>query len=105
MPVEVDPLLFTQVLANLLVNAAEAMAPKGGRVELDRAPDRILGHDEIAIRVADQGPGISGTRTSASCSSPSSRPSTGGTASASRSARTSCSSTAAGLSAGNRPPA
>ena len=39
LPVEVDPLLFTQVLVNLLVNAAEAMAPAGGRVELTRAAD------------------------------------------------------------------
>lgn len=58
LPVEVDPLLFTQVLVNLLVNAAEAMAPAGGRVELSARRTRVLGHDEIAIRVADQGPGI-----------------------------------------------
>ena len=58
-PVEVDPLLFTQVLVNLLVNAAEAMAPAGGRVELSARRTRMLGHDEIAIRVADHGPGIS----------------------------------------------
>ena len=36
-PVEVDPLLFTQVLVNLLVNAAEAMAPAGGRRGAERA--------------------------------------------------------------------
>jgi signal transduction histidine kinase len=59
-PVEVDPLLFTQVLVNLLVNAAEAMAPAGGgRVEVTTTRAHVLGRDEIAIRVADHGPGIS----------------------------------------------
>jgi two-component system, NtrC family, sensor kinase len=58
LPVEVDPLLFTQVLVNLLVNAAEAMSPAGGRVDLSARRTRLHGHDEVAIRVADQGPGI-----------------------------------------------
>jgi C4-dicarboxylate-specific signal transduction histidine kinase len=58
MPVEVDPLLFTQVIVNLLVNAAEAMSTSGGCVELTARRTHVLGHDEIAIRVADQGPGI-----------------------------------------------
>jgi signal transduction histidine kinase len=58
LPVEVDPLLFTQVLVNLLVNAAEAMAPGGGRVELSARLTRVRGHDEVAIRVADHGAGI-----------------------------------------------
>jgi signal transduction histidine kinase len=58
LPVEVDPLLFTQVLVNLLANAAEAMSPGGGRVELTARRTRVHGHDEVAIRVADSGPGI-----------------------------------------------
>jgi signal transduction histidine kinase len=58
LPLEVDPLLFTQVILNLLVNAAEAMAA-GGRVQLSARRTQVLGHDEIAIRVADEGPGIS----------------------------------------------
>ena len=58
MPVEVDPLLFTQVIVNLLVNAAEAMSTSGGRVELTARRTQVLGHEEIAIRVADEGPGI-----------------------------------------------
>jgi signal transduction histidine kinase len=58
LPVEVDPLLFTQVLVNLLVNAAEAMAPTGGRVELSARLTRAHGQDQVAIRVADHGPGI-----------------------------------------------
>jgi signal transduction histidine kinase len=57
-PVEVDPLLFTQVLVNLLSNAAEAMATAGGRVDLSARKTRILGRDQIAIRVADEGHGI-----------------------------------------------
>ncbi len=59
-PVEVDPLLVTQALVNLLTNAAEAMGPDGGgAVELSAARAVVLGRDEIAIRVADRGPGLS----------------------------------------------
>jgi len=58
MPIEVDPLLFTQVIVNLLVNAAEAMSASGGRVHLSAQRTQVLGRDEIAIRVADEGPGI-----------------------------------------------
>jgi len=58
MPIEVDPLLFTQVILNLLVNAAEAMSSSGGRVQISARRAQVLGHEEIAIRVADEGPGI-----------------------------------------------
>jgi signal transduction histidine kinase len=58
LPIEVDPLLFTQVLVNLLVNGAEAMSRGGGRIDLTARRTRVLGHDEIAVRVADRGPGI-----------------------------------------------
>jgi signal transduction histidine kinase len=61
-PVEVDPLLFTQVLVNLLVNAAEAMAATGGTVELTARRLQGGGRDQIAFRVADRGPGISPER-------------------------------------------
>jgi signal transduction histidine kinase len=57
-PVEVDPLLFTQALVNLIVNAAEAMAPSGGRVDVSARRTHVLGRDEVSIRVADGGPGI-----------------------------------------------
>jgi len=57
-PVEVDPLLFTQALVNLIVNAAEAMASSGGRVEVTARRVQSLGRDEVSIRVADSGPGI-----------------------------------------------
>jgi signal transduction histidine kinase len=60
-PIEVDPLLFTQVLVNLLVNAAEAMAPAGGSVELTAHRAHVRGRDEITIRVTDHGPGIPDT--------------------------------------------
>jgi signal transduction histidine kinase len=61
-PVEVDPLLFTQALVNLIVNAAEAMAPSGGSLEITARRAYLLGHDEVAIRVADRGPGIPDTQ-------------------------------------------
>jgi signal transduction histidine kinase len=57
-PLEVDPLLLTQALVNLLTNAAEAMAPAGGVVELGARRIVTHGRQEIAIRVADQGPGL-----------------------------------------------
>jgi two-component system, NtrC family, nitrogen regulation sensor histidine kinase GlnL len=57
-PVEVDPLLFTQALVNLLTNAAEAVGESGGRVDL--AARRLVsgGRDEVVITVADNGPGL-----------------------------------------------
>jgi C4-dicarboxylate-specific signal transduction histidine kinase len=57
-PVEVDPTLITQVLVNLLVNAAQAMAPTGGAVEVSARRAVVLGRDEVSIAVADRGPGI-----------------------------------------------
>jgi C4-dicarboxylate-specific signal transduction histidine kinase len=57
-PVEVDPTLMTQVLVNLLTNAAQAMAPAGGAVELTARRAVVLGREEVAIQVADRGPGI-----------------------------------------------
>jgi signal transduction histidine kinase len=55
-PLEVDPLLIVQALANLLSNAAQA-AP-GGAVEIAAHRDVVLGRDEVAIRITDRGPGI-----------------------------------------------
>jgi signal transduction histidine kinase len=58
-PIEVDPVLLTQVLVNLLTNAAQAMAPGGGgRIELASRRAVALGREEITIAVADRGPGI-----------------------------------------------
>jgi signal transduction histidine kinase len=57
-PIEVDPTLMTQVLVNLLTNAAQAMAPAGGPVEVSARRAVVLGRDEVAIQVSDRGPGI-----------------------------------------------
>ena len=56
-PLEVDPLLVTQAIANLLANAAQTM-PSGGVVELAATRRLVLGREEVAIAVADHGPGI-----------------------------------------------
>jgi signal transduction histidine kinase len=56
--VDVDPLLMTQALRNLLANAAQA-SPRGGVLSLGVHRVSYLGHDHLCIRVADQGPGIS----------------------------------------------
>jgi signal transduction histidine kinase len=62
--VEVDPLLMTQALANLVTNAAEATAGTARRglieVEVERAA--VLGRDHVVIRVADHGEGLSDER-------------------------------------------
>jgi hypothetical protein len=60
-PVEVDPVLLTQVLVNLLTNAAQAMAPAGGRIQLATRRAVALGREEVSIAVADGGPGIAET--------------------------------------------
>lgn len=56
--IDVDPLLMTQVLGNVLANAAEAMAPAGGIVRVRVARATELGREHVRIEVADQGPGI-----------------------------------------------
>ena len=42
-PIEVDPLLIAQVLVNLLTNAAQSLAPKGGHVEVTARGVVVLG--------------------------------------------------------------
>lgn len=56
--VEVDPLLFTHVLVNLLNNAAQATPAKGRPVELAGSAN-LNGRQEVVIRVTDGGPGLS----------------------------------------------
>jgi signal transduction histidine kinase len=61
-PVEVDPLLIAQVLVNLLTNAAQALGPAGGHIEISARSVVVLGRQEISIEVADRGPGIEEAR-------------------------------------------
>jgi signal transduction histidine kinase len=57
-PIEADPALLTQVFVNLLTNAAQAMAPAGGPIEVQVRRAVVLGREEVAIQVSDRGPGI-----------------------------------------------
>ena len=54
---EVDPLLITQGLSNLLINAAQ-VSPPGGRVTLTVQPTSHLGRPYVAFVVRDEGRGI-----------------------------------------------
>jgi len=56
-PLEVDPLLITQALANLLINAAQ-VSPPGGRVTLSVNQTVHLGKPYLAFTVRDEGRGI-----------------------------------------------
>jgi C4-dicarboxylate-specific signal transduction histidine kinase len=58
-PLEIDPLLMTQVLVNLVRNAAQAM-PDGGRISLAAALLSAQGHgrEQARITVEDEGPGV-----------------------------------------------
>ncbi|HVZ73720.1 MAG TPA: ATP-binding protein [Polyangia bacterium] len=60
-PVEVDPLLVTQALVNLVANAAEATVAAGrsDRIEVEATTATLHGRDNIVIRVADNGDGVS----------------------------------------------
>jgi signal transduction histidine kinase len=55
--VEIDPLLMTQALANLLRNAAEATAT-AAPIELDVERAQVLGREHVVIRVTDHGEGL-----------------------------------------------
>lgn len=56
--VEVDPLLLTQALVNLVVNAVQAAPPKS-TVQLVARRQTHLGQEHVAIQVLDEGLGIS----------------------------------------------
>jgi len=56
-PVELDSVLVTQALCNLLTNAAEA-SPAGGCVTVRAGLSRHLGQDYLSIQVLDEGPGL-----------------------------------------------
>ncbi|HEY3355330.1 MAG TPA: ATP-binding protein [Polyangia bacterium] len=55
-PIEVDPLLVTQALANLLTNAAQAQP--GGVIALSARRAADLGREHVRFAVADEGPGL-----------------------------------------------
>lgn len=55
-PLEVDPLLMTQALTNLLTNAAQAM-PDGGTIFV-RVTRADIGRPSLRIEIEDEGPGI-----------------------------------------------
>jgi signal transduction histidine kinase len=61
--VEVDPLLVTQALSNLIVNAAQATAAAGRTDGVELGADRahVHGREQIVIRVADRGAGLPDT--------------------------------------------
>jgi signal transduction histidine kinase len=60
-PVEVDPLLVTQALVNLIANAAEATSAAGrsAGIEVQATRAVVHGREQIVIRVADSGGGVS----------------------------------------------
>ncbi|MEZ4361197.1 MAG: ATP-binding protein [Kofleriaceae bacterium] len=57
-PVDLDPLLITQALTNVLANAAQAMAPDGGIIRIETGILTSGGQRRVRIAIADQGPGI-----------------------------------------------
>jgi signal transduction histidine kinase len=57
-PLEVDPLLVSQALSNLICNAAQATPPQGTiDVEVRRVVEH--GEDSVLFQVSDEGTGIS----------------------------------------------
>jgi len=57
-PLEIDPLLMTQVFVNLFRNAAEAM-PDGGTITARVFLAEVRGRNEVQIEVQDEGSGLS----------------------------------------------
>jgi signal transduction histidine kinase len=56
-PLEMDPLLMTQVLVNLVTNAAQAMT-SGGAIALRGGLSSEGGRRHVVMEVTDEGPGI-----------------------------------------------
>lgn len=56
-PIEVDPLLMTQVFVNLYRNAAEAM-PKGGAIVTRVSQREVRGRREVQLEIEDEGHGL-----------------------------------------------
>jgi PAS domain S-box-containing protein len=57
-PIRGDAIQLEQVVANLILNAAEALAETGARRGLIRLRTRREGAGQVAVEVADNGPGI-----------------------------------------------
>jgi signal transduction histidine kinase len=57
-PVEVDPLLFTQVLVNLLVNACEGNGSRRARNVLVRLLPEQSARSHVRFELVDDGPGF-----------------------------------------------
>jgi signal transduction histidine kinase len=53
--VHMPPLSLQQVLLNLIINACNAMRPRGGELRIDAGPGR---DGSIIITIADSGPGL-----------------------------------------------
>lgn len=53
--VQMPPLSLQQVLLNLIINACNAMRPRGGELRIDAAPGR---DGSVIITIADTGPGL-----------------------------------------------
>ncbi len=60
MPAELDPLLIEQALLNLVLNAAEAMQERGGRLRMVYDRGEEVEARQCRIIVRDSGPGIPG---------------------------------------------
>lgn len=56
--VYIDDGQFQQVMINLLVNAADAIGNKGGKITLTTGTEEYQRKDHVKIRIADTGSGI-----------------------------------------------
>jgi len=58
MPVRVDPLLMEQTILNLVLNAAEAMEERGGKIRIVYTTGEEVQARQCRVIVRDSGPGI-----------------------------------------------
>ena len=56
--IKADPTQMAQVFINLLVNAADAIGKRGGKISIAAHPREVNGEPEIEIKLADTGCGI-----------------------------------------------
>lgn len=55
-PVKVDPQVIEHIMANLLINALDAVPDKDGRIRIKASFDDDA--EEVVVRISDNGPGI-----------------------------------------------